>query len=106
MEHPRPLQVCTNVCIIFAHTGARVIIIYRGLLYNKSRPLHFAIYLYSSQEPVGCAAGQRHGRGCQVPEEEGEGWQPRCSSHREGARSEDFCTEFIQFTIFLYVAHE
>ena len=24
MEHPRPLQVCTNVCIIFAHTGARV----------------------------------------------------------------------------------
>ena len=25
MEHPRPLQVCTNVCIIFAHTGARVI---------------------------------------------------------------------------------
>ena len=25
MEHPRPLQVCTNVCIIFAHTGAGVI---------------------------------------------------------------------------------
>ena len=25
MEHPRPLQVCTNICIIFAHTGARVI---------------------------------------------------------------------------------
>ena len=22
MEHSRPLQVCTNVCIIFAHTGA------------------------------------------------------------------------------------
>ena len=21
MEHPRPLQVCTHVCIIFAHTG-------------------------------------------------------------------------------------
>ena len=28
MEHPRPLQVCTNVCIIFAHTGAGVIRIY------------------------------------------------------------------------------
>ena len=25
MEHPRPLQVCTNICIIFAHTGAGVI---------------------------------------------------------------------------------
>ena len=25
LEHPRPLQVCTNVCIIFAHTGAGVI---------------------------------------------------------------------------------
>ena len=25
MEHPRPLQVCTNVCTIFAHTGAGVI---------------------------------------------------------------------------------
>ena len=25
MEHPRPLQGCTNVCIIFAHTGAGVI---------------------------------------------------------------------------------
>ena len=22
MEHPKPLQVCFNVCIIFAHTGA------------------------------------------------------------------------------------
>ena len=27
MEHPRPLLVCTNVCIIFAHTGAGVIIV-------------------------------------------------------------------------------
>ena len=25
IEHPRPLQVCTNVCIIFADTGAGVI---------------------------------------------------------------------------------
>ena len=25
MEHPRPLQVCTNICIIFAHTGAGLI---------------------------------------------------------------------------------
>ena len=25
MEHPRPLQECTNVCIIFARTGAGVI---------------------------------------------------------------------------------
>ena len=25
MEDPRPLQVCTNICFIFAHTGARVI---------------------------------------------------------------------------------
>ena len=25
MEHPRHLQVCTQVCIIFAHTGAGVI---------------------------------------------------------------------------------
>ena len=25
MQHPRPLQGCTNVCIIFAHTGAGVI---------------------------------------------------------------------------------
>ena len=25
MEHPRQLQVCTNVCIIFAHIGAGVI---------------------------------------------------------------------------------
>ena len=25
MEHPRPLQVCTNVCIIFAQKGAGVI---------------------------------------------------------------------------------
>ena len=25
MEHPGPLHVCTNVCIIFAHTGAGVI---------------------------------------------------------------------------------
>ena len=25
IEHPKPLQVCTSVCIIFAHTGAGVI---------------------------------------------------------------------------------
>ena len=25
MEHPRPLQVCAHVCIIFAHTGAGVL---------------------------------------------------------------------------------
>ena len=30
MEHPRPLQVCTNVCIIFAHTGAGVIMFLKG----------------------------------------------------------------------------
>ena len=27
MEHPRPLQECTNVCIIFARTGAGVIMV-------------------------------------------------------------------------------
>ena len=25
MEDPRPLLVCTNVCIIFAHTGAGIL---------------------------------------------------------------------------------
>ena len=25
MQHPRPLQVCTNICILYAHTGAGVI---------------------------------------------------------------------------------
>ena len=30
MEHPRPLQVCTNVCIIFAHTGDGVIRVNTG----------------------------------------------------------------------------
>ena len=25
MEHPRPLQACTNICIIFVHTGAGMI---------------------------------------------------------------------------------
>ena len=39
MEHPRPLQVCTNVCIIFAHTGAggiRVLTQTKVILYHKS----------------------------------------------------------------------
>ena len=25
MKHPQPLHVCTNVCIIYAHTGAGLI---------------------------------------------------------------------------------
>ena len=30
MEHPWPLQVCTNACIIFALTGAGVIRVYKN----------------------------------------------------------------------------
>ena len=29
MKHPQPLHVCTNVCIIYAHTGAGVIRAYQ-----------------------------------------------------------------------------
>ena len=41
MEHPRPLQVCTNVCIIFAHTGAGVIRVLIGKLWGF---IHALVY--------------------------------------------------------------
>ena len=42
MEHPRPLQVCTNLCFIFAHTGAGVIRV------NKVRKFSGNSFLYLS----------------------------------------------------------
>ena len=38
MENPRPLQVSTNECIIFAHTGAGVIRVLKGQCYEIFYP--------------------------------------------------------------------
>ena len=43
MDHPRPLQVCTNVCIIFAHTGAGVIRV------KWKIPVQLALLIYAEK---------------------------------------------------------
>ena len=44
MEQPRPLQVCTNVCIIFAHTVAWVIRVGFAPVWRENWKLEFKIY--------------------------------------------------------------
>ena len=45
MEHPRPLQGCTNFCMIFAHTGAGVI---RDVIFSQQFVVK-ETYLYASK---------------------------------------------------------
>ena len=45
MEHPRPLQVCTNACIIFAHKGARVIRLKTNQAENSLIYCNFILHL-------------------------------------------------------------
>ena len=46
MEHPRHLQVCINVCIIFAHKGARVIRVKTGKIILKKINKQFVLSFF------------------------------------------------------------
>ena len=36
MEHPQPLHVCTNVCIIYAYTGAGLIRVLKSVISRRT----------------------------------------------------------------------
>ena len=58
MEHPQSLHVCTNVCIIYAHTGAGLISVLNSVaepepvepklfeIWSRSRNINYFLFIF------------------------------------------------------------